>query len=112
LLPRDDLVILQGVAWGGMIAEFSHHTSIFNAVKMAVSGEYPCQMCRQIAEAKKQTAEPDSFFAAKLKQDLFFPVPLTFSVLREPSRATFWLTPSYYHSPVFDQKTPPPQRVG
>lgn len=45
--------VLQSVAWAQMLRAYSANASLTAAVEKTFSGEYPCGMCRKIAEAKK-----------------------------------------------------------
>jgi hypothetical protein len=44
--------ILQGIAWVSMVREYSEMVPLEKAVQMTVSGEYPCALCKVIAEKK------------------------------------------------------------
>ncbi len=44
--------VLQGIAWANMIREYSEVVPLAQAVQMTLSGEYPCVMCKAIAEKK------------------------------------------------------------
>jgi len=41
---------LQSVAWGRMIADFSHRDSIGTAIAKTFSGKHPCSMCLKISK--------------------------------------------------------------
>ena len=41
-------LVLQSVAWGRMIADFSQEDSIGTAIAKTFSGKHPCSMCLQI----------------------------------------------------------------
>jgi hypothetical protein len=45
--------VLQCVAWGNMIREYSAMVPLSQAVQMTFSGEYPCALCKVIAEKKQ-----------------------------------------------------------
>jgi hypothetical protein len=45
--------ILQGVAWANMIREYSEMVPVREAVAMTFSGQYPCALCKAIAERKQ-----------------------------------------------------------
>jgi hypothetical protein len=45
--------VLQCVAWANMIREYSQMVPVTQAVAMTFSGEYPCEMCKLIAEKKE-----------------------------------------------------------
>lgn len=44
--------LLQGLAWANMIREYAHAVPLAQAVQMTLSGEYPCPLCKAIAEKK------------------------------------------------------------
>jgi hypothetical protein len=45
--------LLQSVAWVGMIASYSEHSTFKDAVEMTFDGKHPCPLCKAIAAAKK-----------------------------------------------------------
>ena len=45
--------VLQIVAWTNMIREYSEMVPFTRAVEMTFSGQYPCELCKAIAEKKK-----------------------------------------------------------
>ncbi len=45
--------VLQCVAWANMIREYSEMVPLPEAVKMTFSGEYPCALCKAIAEKEQ-----------------------------------------------------------
>ena len=49
--------VLQAVAWANMIREYSQVVPLAQAVQMTLSGQYPCAMCKAIAEKKQQAAQ-------------------------------------------------------
>jgi hypothetical protein len=80
--------VLQCVAWGNMIREYSEMVPFPEAVKMTFSGQYPCAICKAIAE-KKQSE--NSKIASLVKHEkLISPAALSF-----PSRVVT-LTPQFY----------------
>ena len=44
--------VLQAIAWGNMIREYSTMVPVAQAVSMTLSGQYPCAICKRIAEHK------------------------------------------------------------
>lgn len=45
--------VLQSVAWAQMLRVYSQDATVSVAIQKTFSGEYPCNMCRKIAEAQK-----------------------------------------------------------
>ncbi len=53
------LNLLQVLAWGNMLQDYAQERSLSEAAEMTFSGEYPCEMCRKIAEARQKKTSPD-----------------------------------------------------
>jgi len=45
--------VLQCVAWANMIREYSEMAPVTQAITMTFSGQYPCALCKVIAEKKQ-----------------------------------------------------------
>lgn len=80
--------ILQGCAWVSMLVSYSQDDGIVQAAKDTFSGEKPCELCHQIADARESDTDskspvtpPVSPFSAKIVQEM---VPLAETVLRPP----------------------------
>jgi hypothetical protein len=58
--------VLQGVAWANMIREYSEMVPLAQAVEMTFSGQYPCAICKAIAEKKQ---EENTKFATSFKHE-------------------------------------------
>jgi hypothetical protein len=66
--------VLQSVAWAGMVRDYSQRDGLAAAVQKTFSGQYPCGMCKRIAEEKSKEqqaplAKPDSKFDKLVAQD-------------------------------------------
>ena len=70
LVAIGPLNVFQVFAWGNMINDYSAGRSITEATEMTFSGEYPCEMCRRIAEAKAAKDENPSPFQSEERQTL------------------------------------------
>ncbi len=78
--------VLQGIAWARMICDFSHEVPLPRAVEMTLSGEYPCPLCKILAE-KRATTDQHLLVPEKLAKicavtptDGYRPLPETNSV--------------------------------
>jgi len=61
--------VLQCVAWANMIREYSEMVPVTQAIAMTFSGEYPCDMCKMIAEKKQaEKAKVAQLFQHEKKQ--------------------------------------------
>ncbi|MFZ4116176.1 MAG: hypothetical protein ACOYK6_05570 [Chthoniobacterales bacterium] len=48
------LLVLQGVAWTGMVQEYSKTETLTSALQKTFSGKYRCSLCKKIAEEKQK----------------------------------------------------------
>jgi hypothetical protein len=77
--------VLQAVAWANMIREYSEMVPLTQAIAMTFSGQYPCELCKIVAEKKESdNAKVATLFQHEKK--LFFsglrvavPFPAIFS---------------------------------
>ncbi len=67
--------MLQGVAWAGMMKDFSRTGSLTEAVGKTFDGKHPCAMCKKIASAR--THEEKAPVTAKVdkKAEVFVKSP-------------------------------------
>ncbi len=47
-------MVLQGVAWTGMVQEYSKTETLASALQKTFSGKYRCSLCQKIAEEKQK----------------------------------------------------------
>ncbi|HUB66447.1 MAG TPA: hypothetical protein VL981_03055 [Candidatus Methylacidiphilales bacterium] len=84
---------LQCVAWAGMLYDYSQTVPFPVALEMTFSGQYPCAICKEIAE-KKQAEKEKVLVMATDKQKIlaketevagacFAPTPADYPVLRQ-----------------------------
>jgi hypothetical protein len=45
--------VLQAVAWANMIREYSEMVPVTQAIAMTFSGQYPCELCKIVAEKRE-----------------------------------------------------------
>lgn len=65
--------ILQTVAWTKMLWTYSQQAdSLLVGAKKTFSGEYPCEMCRKVAEAQKQEEKAPATMKTEKKAETFF----------------------------------------
>jgi hypothetical protein len=77
---------LQGVAWIKMIHDYSQMVPFTEAVSMTLSGKYPCEICKAIAE--KQSSEQQKSLALEKYEKKFTP-PLELTLTNHLSAVTF-----------------------
>jgi hypothetical protein len=63
-------VLLQSVAWMGMVVSYSCEGSFKDAVSKTFDGKHPCPLCKLVREGKKNEQKPDSQLNVK-KIDMF-----------------------------------------
>lgn len=59
---------LQAVAWARMVVDFSASTTLPQAIVMTVSGQYPCSLCKKIAQKHREDAA-SGLKQSELKKD-------------------------------------------
>lgn len=100
--------VLQGIAWANMIREYSEVVPLGEAVKMTFSGQYPCAMCKAIAEKKdSENNKAVALFQHEKKiacDDLRFP-----GRVATISELTFLVTEESLRTRVEAPPTPPPR---
>jgi len=85
--------VLQGVAWTGMVIDYSKSSTLGEALAKTFSGKAPCQMCRTIEEGRQKETKLPATLKADQKIDKFLArseraVPL-------PPEATFSYPPMF-----------------
>jgi hypothetical protein len=100
-------VVLQTVAWMGMVVTYSEHTPLKKALVKTFDGKHPCSLCKAIAAAKK--SEKKTGFVLQTQKLEFLPAPENL-VLVAPSRFQLLpLTNNFADSLVQKPPTPPPR---
>jgi len=79
--------MFQCIAWANMIREYSEMVPLTQAVAMTFSGEYPCPICKAIAE--KKTSEQQKTLALGKYEKKFLPLPLPLLGAVEVAGASF-----------------------
>ena len=67
-------MLLQSVAWGGMIVEYARADGITAAVRTVFDGRHPCDLCKEIQKRRGNEQKPDAPVALK-KIELFLAIP-------------------------------------
>jgi hypothetical protein len=72
---------LQGVAWVEMVRNFNQFYPLTQSVEMTLSGQFPCPLCKAIAQKKQddnlKMVSGDKFKKAILCASFFLPLPPT-----------------------------------
>lgn len=69
------LALLQTVAWGNMLVEFSSKGSFSEAMDKTFDGEHPCHLCKVVKKSKSE-GEKKPLLKAEMKWDVALPVPV------------------------------------
>jgi len=100
--------LLQGVAWANMVREYSETAPFAQAVRMTFSGQYPCSLCKAIAE-KKQEENTKLATALKHEKKLFSPGLVVEARSMAISPQTFVVRESFFQTRSETPPTPPPR---
>lgn len=99
----------QVIAWGNMIREYSEMVPLAQAVQMTFSGEYPCAICKAIAERKSAEQQKE---LALLKAEKKFPLPIIVMIAPPTVDDVAYIEPVFvFSSRVESPPTPPPRDV-
>jgi len=63
--------VLQSVAWAGMLRDYSRAAGLGAAVEKTFSGEFPCPMCRKIADVQKKQEQSAPILKVEKKAEVF-----------------------------------------
>ena len=100
-------MVLQSIAWTGMLAENLHKSSLQEAIVCTFDGKHPCCLCKRIAKEKESEKKSDLQVEVKKlefpysKFEFVFCPPSEFREVREMDEIALQLT----HAPP----VPPPR---
>jgi hypothetical protein len=69
------LALLQTIAWGNMLVEFSSKESFSAAVDKTFDGEHPCPLCKVVKKSKSEQ-EKKPLLKAEMKWEVAMPAPV------------------------------------
>jgi hypothetical protein len=52
-------IVLQSVAWAGMLVSYSHTSSVTEAWTKTFDGKHPCKLCKMVREGKKSESKQE-----------------------------------------------------
>jgi hypothetical protein len=67
--------MLQGVAWAGMVKDYSRTGSLTEAVGKTFDGKHPCPLCKKIAAARTHEEKAPVTVKADKKAEVFVKAP-------------------------------------
>ena len=95
--------LLQAIAWANMIREYSASVPLTKAVEMTLSGEYPCPICKAIAEHKKSI--PDKLASLSQQEKKITSLGVTVPIRNSLATSQIFLT---FHSSLRTRRELPP----
>ena len=67
--------LLQTIAWGHMLVDFSSQSSISEAVGKTFDGEHPCALCKVVKKSKSEE-EKKPLLKSEMKMEVILPAPV------------------------------------
>jgi hypothetical protein len=84
-------LVLQTVAWGGMVVEYSRAGGLTAAVEKTFDGRHPCDMCKTIAKTRQSEKKQEARVVVT-KLDVF----------HQPAVEWFAPVAAWWEQPVVD----------
>lgn len=69
------LALLQTIAWGNMLVDFSSKSSISEAMDKTFDGEHPCPLCKAVKKSKSED-EKKPLLKSVVKMEVALPAPV------------------------------------
>lgn len=69
------LALLQTIAWGNMLVEFSSNSSLTEAVGKTFDGEHPCELCK-VVKKSKDSEDKKPLLKSEMKLEVALPIPV------------------------------------
>ncbi|MES2440450.1 MAG: hypothetical protein V4584_15380 [Verrucomicrobiota bacterium] len=69
------LALLQTIAWGNMLVDYSNSSSLSEAVGKTFDGEHPCELCKVVKKSKSED-EKKPLLKSEMKMDVALPAPV------------------------------------
>lgn len=99
--------LLQSIAWVGMLQEYGRTASMSEAVDKTFSGNFPCDMCKKIAQAKEKEQEAPTFVKADKKAESYVQ-PLVADLLKPIGVGFHYPRSHAEHGPLREDAPPRP----
>ncbi len=100
---------LQSVAWIGMVASYSEHAPLAEALSKTFDGKHPCCLCKAIDAAKK--SEKKSEIAPPSQKVEFPPLRAGFVLIAPPPFEFLSGADAFAQSFPQEPPTPPPRGI-
>lgn len=104
------LIVFQGVAWVGMIQEYSKQDTLANALQKTFSGKHPCSLCKRIAKQSKKEQKTAALLKTEKSLKVSFSTPLEKTAFLLPTTVSYSQSlSSTYQSIFYDPPEPYPR---
>ena len=70
------LALLQTIAWGNMLVDFSSQNTFATAVEKTFDGEHPCAMCKVVKKSKGDEKKKP-VLKSEMKMEIALPAPVS-----------------------------------
>ncbi len=67
--------LLQTIAWGNMLVDFSSESSFSEAMDKTFDGEHPCPLCKVVKKSKSEE-EKKPVLKSEMKMEVALPAPV------------------------------------
>jgi len=102
-------LLLQSVAWGGMMVEYARTDGIASAVGTVFDGRHPCDLCKQIQQGRSNEGKPDVTTSAT-RLEFFFTTAPAFIMPIAPS--WFQVSANDFFAARWTEPSVPPPKPG
>lgn len=102
-------LLLQSVAWGGMLIAHSKTTSLSEAISRTFDGKHPCKLCKVVQAGRERETDRQTILPSPRIPDLFCELR---GVIVPPCQAELpqvTSAPRRLHSIAHRPPTPPPK---
>ncbi|MCX7915954.1 MAG: hypothetical protein N3A53_06585 [Verrucomicrobiae bacterium] len=86
LLTGGPWAMLQAIAWGKMLFDYSRSSDVAQAIIKTFNGRNPCRMCKSIAEARSQEQRKDHSGSIYVGPESFWVAIVPATGLANPAR--------------------------
>lgn len=110
IIAGGPLMVLQGVAWAGMIQEYSKKDTLTSALQKTFSGKHPCCLCKRIAKESQKEQKTAAFLKTDKSLKAALSIAMEESFFLFPKKFSYAKPlPSTYQSVFYDPPDPYPR---
>jgi hypothetical protein len=101
-------MLLQSVAWVGMVVTYSHGTTITGALSKTFDGQHLCKLCKFVRQGKATEKKQDTQ-KPEIKTAKFLPAGRVFTLCPPELQPGIFSPPNHAGLRVESPLTPPPK---